>query len=147
MFIHIDYSSVQIEIELFLLMPAFSAPIPQGTPEFSPSPSDTYAPPTRPQEDWGRWNHAKPDLTSITPLPVKLKAGDVIFVHHKVAHRIGLNTSPHIRYQVGTSEGGREARGMGLGFDKFHVFLLLSVSPGLFPSPHSRRRQEHHSFR
>lgn len=33
-------------------------------------------------------------------LPVQGKAGDVIIAHHKTAHRVAHNHSPHIRYQV-----------------------------------------------
>lgn len=33
-------------------------------------------------------------------LQVKARRGDIVMAHHKLAHKGGDNTSPHIRYQI-----------------------------------------------
>jgi len=40
----------------------------------------------------------KPDLGQ--PIQLKAEPGDVVFVHQKLAHRVGFNGSPNVRYQI-----------------------------------------------
>ena len=45
------------------------------------------------------WKNRKPNLEHIDPVPVLLKKGDMVVLHLRTAHSIGINLSPHIRYQ------------------------------------------------
>jgi len=40
----------------------------------------------------------KPDLGP--PVQILADPGDVVFLHPKLAHRVGINASPNIRYQI-----------------------------------------------
>lgn len=44
------------------------------------------------------FKHSKPEFDN--GLQILATPGDVVFAHHKLAHRAGPNASPHIRYQV-----------------------------------------------
>ena len=46
------------------------------------------------------WNARRPNFEHIEPTPVLLKKGDIVIIHSKTAHAIGINLSPNIRYQV-----------------------------------------------
>lgn len=46
------------------------------------------------------WLGQRPQLSDEACTQVKLEPGDVVLAHQKVPHRIGLNRSPHVRYQV-----------------------------------------------
>ena len=46
------------------------------------------------------WLGQRPRLENNAALQVQLEPGDVVLAHQKLPHRIGLNRSPHVRYQV-----------------------------------------------
>ncbi len=46
------------------------------------------------------WNAVRPNFEHIEPSPVLLKKGDLVIIHPKTAHAIGINLSPNIRYQI-----------------------------------------------
>ena len=46
------------------------------------------------------WLGERPTLPVERVSQVHLEPGDIVLVHQKTPHRIGLNRSPHIRYQT-----------------------------------------------
>ena len=50
--------------------------------------------------DNGLWLGQRPALPADGFVQMRLQPGDVVLAHQKTPHRIGLNRSPHVRYQV-----------------------------------------------
>ena len=46
------------------------------------------------------WNKYKPSFEKYNPEPVLLSKGDIVVLHSRTAHAIGMNLSPNIRYQT-----------------------------------------------
>mmetsp|Transcript_33942 Transcript_33942/g.106753 ORF Transcript_33942/g.106753 Transcript_33942/m.106753 type:complete len:183 (+) Transcript_33942:259-807(+) len=46
------------------------------------------------------WLGQRPTLPAEGATQVRLEPGDVVLAHQKLPHSVGLNRSPHIRYQV-----------------------------------------------
>jgi len=46
------------------------------------------------------WRGQRPTLPAEGATQVRLEPGDVVLAHQKLPHSVGLNRSPHIRYQV-----------------------------------------------